>query len=113
LSKSPKDMPVAEFSDLEIAGPAERDGTGMTEGFPERLRTLDRIDRTWASERFTGDDVVTDVVERHDHELDDLGHRPRFLRHTVVSLWPHGDGLSVFQVIASAAADFDANQVRK
>jgi hypothetical protein len=76
LSKSPKDVPVAELSDLEIAGPAERDGAGMTKGFPERLRTLDRIGRTWASDRFTGDDVVTDVVEGHDHELDDLGHKP-------------------------------------
>lgn len=95
LSKSPKDMPVAEFSNLEIGGPAERDRPGMTEGFPERLRSLDRVGRIWASDRLTRDDVGADVVERHDHELDDLGHKSRFLHHTLVSHWPHGDGRGV------------------
>src|SRR4029077_1985891 len=74
LPKSPKNLPGVEFADLEIAGPTERDRAGVAEGFPESLRALDRGGRRCASDGFTRDDVVTDVIERHSFELSNLGH---------------------------------------
>src|SRR5258708_17462703 len=75
LPKSPKDLPGVEFADLEIAGATERDRAGMAKGFPKSLRALDRGGRRRASDRFTRDDVVTDVIEGHNFELSNLGHR--------------------------------------
>ncbi len=75
LSKSPKDLFGVEFANLKIASPADCYRTCMAKGFPKRLRMLYRGGRTWASNRFTSDDAVIDVIERHDHEVGNLGHR--------------------------------------
>jgi hypothetical protein len=76
LSKSPKDLLGAEFANLKIASPADCYRTSMAKSFPKTLRTLYRGGGTWASNRLTSDDVVIDVIERHDHETGNLRHKP-------------------------------------
>jgi hypothetical protein len=67
-----------EFANLKIASAAECYRTCMAKSFPKPLRTLYRGGRTWASDRVTSDDGVIDVIERHDHEMGNLGHKFAF-----------------------------------
>jgi hypothetical protein len=66
LSKSPKDLLGVEFANLKIASPADCYRTCMAKSFPKPLRMLCRGGRAWASNRFTSDDAVIDVIERHE-----------------------------------------------
>jgi hypothetical protein len=79
LSKSPEDVFVVEFSDPEIGGAAECDGTCMAKGFPKPVRTFYRGSGTRAANRFTSDNAIICVIERQRHELGYLGHaKPPF-----------------------------------
>src|ERR1700688_3160018 len=85
LAKSPKDLLGVEFPSLRIAGAAECNRTRMAKCFPKPLRALYRGGRTWASNRFTSDEAVIDVIKWHDHEIGNLGHMsdlPRFTPQT-------------------------------
>jgi hypothetical protein len=80
LSKSPKDLLGAEFANLKIASPADCYCTRVAKSLPQPLRTLYRGGRTRAPDRFTSDDGVIDVIERHDHKIGNLGHKSAFSR---------------------------------
>jgi hypothetical protein len=73
-------MFIVEFADLEIGSAAQRYRTSMAKYLPKPSRTLYCGGRTWASNRFTSDDGVIDVIERHDHEMSNLGHKSAFPR---------------------------------
>jgi hypothetical protein len=74
LSKSPKDVLVAKFGNLKIGSAAICYGTRMAKGFPKSVRMFYRGSRSRASNRFASNDAIICVVERHDHELGNLGH---------------------------------------
>jgi len=74
LAKSPKDLPVIEYPDLEVAGAAKCDRAGMAKGFPKVLRTSYRSAGICAFDGLTGNDAVTGEVEGHSNELDNLSH---------------------------------------
>jgi hypothetical protein len=80
LSKSPKNLPGVEFANLKIAGPGECYRTCMAKSLPQPLRTLYRGGRARALDRFTSDNGVIDVIERHDYEIGNLGHKSAFPR---------------------------------
>jgi hypothetical protein len=75
LTEPAKHMPVIEFPPFEIAGAAERNGTGMTKEFPLSLRGLDRGRGIGADDRFRGDETAIDEIKSQGHETGDFGHR--------------------------------------
>ena len=74
LAKPAQHMPVVEFTLLEIAGAAERNGTGMSQDLPQPLRRLYRDRRTCAVNGFTGDKAAIAEVKSQCHEMSDFGH---------------------------------------
>jgi hypothetical protein len=74
LAKPAQHMPVAEFTLLEIAGAAERNGTGMTKQLPLPQRRLDRSRGVSAVNAFAGNKDAVDEVESQGHEVSDFGH---------------------------------------
>jgi hypothetical protein len=74
LSKLAEDVLRVEFSDPKISSAAECYGACVAKGFPKPVRMFYRGSRSRASNRFSGDDAIIRVIERHDHELDNLGH---------------------------------------
>jgi hypothetical protein len=99
----------AEFASLKIASAAECYRTCVAKSFPKPLRTLYRGGRTRASNRFTSDDAAIDVIERHDHELDNLGHGKSSLGEISGSVFHR----LFLKPIGSAVSLFDANQRRR
>jgi len=57
LPKPAQHVPVVEYSPLEIAGSAERDGAGVPEEFPLPLRRLYRDRRTCAVDGLSGHEM--------------------------------------------------------
>jgi hypothetical protein len=104
-----------EFANLEIAGAADRDRTGMAEGFPKPLRTRYRGGGSWAFDGFASDNAAIDIIEGHHHEIGELAHGstssltrpPRRCRHR------RRFGLFSMQSNTGAAALLDANQGRR
>jgi hypothetical protein len=75
MPKSAEHMPVVEFADLEIRGPAERYRTSMPKYFPKSLRALYRDRRAGAVDGFTGSNCAINEIERQNLERSDLCHR--------------------------------------
>jgi hypothetical protein len=75
LPKSPKDMLVVEFTDLEIGGAAERYRTSVTKYLPKPLRILYRGGRARAVNWFTSGNAAINEIEGQSHERSDLCHR--------------------------------------
>lgn len=67
-------MPAVEYALFEIAGPAERNGTGVTEQLPLPLRRLDGESRACAVNAFPGNKGTVDEIERQCHEMSDFSH---------------------------------------
>jgi hypothetical protein len=63
LAKPAQHMPVAEFTLLEIAGAAERNGAGMTKQLPLPLRRLYRDRGVSAVNAFAGNKDAVDEVK--------------------------------------------------
>ncbi len=80
----------------------------MAKSFPKLLCTLYRFGGTRAPDRFTSDEAVIGIIERHDHEIGNLSRvRP--------SLGEISDGVFadfLSSLIESEASHFDANQRR-
>jgi hypothetical protein len=75
LSKSAEDMPVVEFTDLEIGSAAKRHRTSVTKYLPKPLRPLNRGGRARAVNGFTSRDAAISEIEGQSHERNDLCHR--------------------------------------
>jgi hypothetical protein len=74
LAKPAQHMPVVEFTLLEIAGAAERNGAGMTKQLPLPLRRLYRDRGVSAVNAFAGNKDAVDEVESQGHEVSDFSH---------------------------------------
>jgi hypothetical protein len=68
-------MLVIECSLFEIAGAAERNGTGVTEQFPLPLRSLYRGHGICADDRFRSNKVTVDEIKSYCYEMSDFGHQ--------------------------------------
>jgi hypothetical protein len=80
LPKPAQHVPVVEYSPLEIAGAAERDGAGVPEEFPLPLRRLYRDRRTCAVNSLSGRKGTVDEIKSQCHETCDFGHGMLVLR---------------------------------
>jgi hypothetical protein len=80
LPKPAQHVPVVEYSPLEIAGAAERDGAGVPEEFPLPLRRLYRDRRTCAVNGLSGRKGTVDEIKSQCHETCDFGHEMPALR---------------------------------
>ena len=67
-------MLAPEFRCAEIAGTAERDGTGVTENLPLPLRGLYGVRRTAAVNELSAEQTAVDKIEGQGLETDDFGH---------------------------------------
>ena len=75
LPKSPKQMLVVEFADLEIDSAAERYRTSMAKYLPQPLRTLYRGGRARAVNGLTSSNAAAIIeIKRQCHEESDFGH---------------------------------------
>jgi len=80
LPKPAQHVPVVEYSPLEIAGAAERDGAGVPEEFPLPLRRLYCDRRTCAVNSLSGRKGTVDEIKSQCHETCDFGHGMLVLR---------------------------------
>jgi hypothetical protein len=80
LPKPAQHVPVVEYSPLEIAGAAERDGAGVPQEFPLPLRRLYRDRRTCAVNGFSSRKGTVDEIKSQCHETCDFGHEMPALR---------------------------------
>jgi hypothetical protein len=80
LPKPAQHVPVVEYSPLEIAGAAERDGAGVPEEFPLPLRRLYCDRRTCAVNGLSGRKGTVDEIKSQCHETCDFGHGMLVLR---------------------------------
>jgi len=80
LPKAAQQVPVVEYSPLEIAGAAERNGAGVPEEFPLPLRRLYRDRWTWAVNGFSSRKGTVDEIKSQCHETCDFGHEMPALR---------------------------------
>jgi hypothetical protein len=80
LPKPAQHVPVVEYSPLEIAGSAERDGAGVPEEFPLPLRRLYCDRRTCAVNSLSGRKGTVDEIKSQCHETCDFGHGMLVLR---------------------------------
>jgi hypothetical protein len=74
LAKSPEDVLGTVFADPKIGGAAECDSSCMAKNFPKPVRMFYRGSRTRAPNRFTSDNAIICVIERHHHKLGNLRH---------------------------------------
>jgi hypothetical protein len=75
LPKSAQHKPAVENTLFEIAGPAERNGAGVTEQLPLSLRRLDGERRACAVDAFAGNEGTVDKIEGQCHKLSNFSHQ--------------------------------------
>ena len=80
LPKPAQHVPMVEYSPLEIAGAAERDGAGVPQEFPLPLRRLYRDRRTCEVNGFSSRKGTVDEIKSQCHETCDFGHEMPALR---------------------------------